>query len=248
MSKGDNVRAEAVASLQAALGHSFADPDLLERALTHSSAGQTIDRVRHNERLEFLGDRVLGLCVAQALLEAHPTDNEGDLSKRLNILVSGAECAKVARKLGVGPALRMAGGETKSGLRDNDTVLGDACEALIAAVYLDAGLERAAAAVAALWSDAVVRVETLGFHNPKSQLQEWAAATKRGAPKYRLVERTGPDHAPNFTIEVSLGMLKPATATGGSRQAAETEAARALLAREGVTAREGATGPQGKAG
>lgn len=248
MSKGDNVRAEAVASLQTRLGYTFTDPELLERALTHSSAGQTVDRVRHNERLEFLGDRVLGLCVAQALLEAHPADNEGDLSKRLNILVSGAECAKVARALGVGPALRMAGGETKSGLRDNDTVLGDACEALIAAVYLDSSLERAAALVASLWSDAVARVETMGFHNPKSQLQEWAAAAKRGTPKYRLVERTGPDHAPQFTIEVSLGALKPEAATGGSRQAAETEAARALLMREGVTASEGKAGPEGKAG
>jgi ribonuclease-3 len=234
VSKGDNARAEAVAALQARLGHSFADQTLLERALTHASVGQTAERVRHNERLEFLGDRVLGLCVAEALLEQHPIDNEGDLSKRLNILVSGAECAKIARAIGVGPALRMAGGETKSGLRDNDTVLGDACEALIAAVYLDGGLDKAAAVVRTLWAEAMAGVEARGFLNPKSQLQEWAAAAKRGAPKYRVVERTGPDHAPQFTVEVALGSLAPETAVGSSRQAAETEAARAFLIREGV--------------
>jgi len=234
VSKEENARAAAVAGLQERLGHTFADTELLERALTHASVGQTATRVRHNERLEFLGDRVLGLCMAEALLRGHPTDNEGDLSKRLNILVSGAECAKVARALGIGPALRMAGGETKSGLRDNDTVLGDACEALIAALYLDAGLERAAAVVAALWSDAAARVESQGFLNPKSQLQEWAAAGKRGVPRYKVVERTGPDHAPHFTVEVALGTLAPVSAGGTSRQAAETEAARAFLLREGV--------------
>lgn len=234
MSERENVRQAAVEALQTRLGHRFANPVLLERALTHASAGVTIDKVRHNERLEFLGDRVLGLCIAEVLLEQHPSDTEGDLSKRLNILVSGPSCAKVARALGVGPALRMAGGETKSGLRDNDTVLGDACEGLIAALYLDAGLARTTQIVRGLWAEAMARVETQGFLNPKSQLQEWAAAAKRGQPVYRVVERTGPDHAPEFTVEVTVEGLAPQRAHGGSRQSAETAAALALLKREGV--------------
>ena len=230
-----NARAEAVEALQGRLGHSFIDPGLLERALTHASVGQTADRVRHNERMEFLGDRVLGLCMAELLLERLPTAPEGELSKRLNVLVSGQTCAEVARALGVGPALRMAGGETRSGLRDNDTVLGDACEALIAAVYLDAGLPVAAAMVRRLWAEALARVETGAIVlNPKSQLQEWAAAAKRAGPAYRVVARTGPDHAPQFTVEVEIAGLPVETAVGGSRQSAEAAAALALLKREGI--------------
>jgi ribonuclease-3 len=231
---GTNARAEAVEALQQRLGHRFADPALLERALTHSSVGVTLDKVRHNERLEFLGDRVLGLCIAEALLEHAPTATEGDLSKRLNALVSGARCAEVARGLGVGPALRMAGGETKNGLRDNDTVLGDACEAIIAAVYTESGLAKAAEIVRTLWGEAMTKVETLGVLNPKSTLQEWAAAQKRGAPAYNVVGRTGPDHAPEFTVEVAIAGLDPQRAQGGSRQTAETAAALALIKREGI--------------
>jgi len=230
----DNLRTEAILALQARLGHRFKNPELLERALTHASAGQTVDRVRHNERMEFLGDRVLGLCIAETLLERHPTAPEGDLSKRLNALVSGASCAAVDRTLELGPALRMAGGETRSGLRDNDTVLGDACEALIAALYLDAGFAPTAAIVRALWAEAMDRVDSAGVLNPKSQLQEWAAAQRRAAPAYRVVGRTGPDHAPEFTVEVEVAGLDPATAVGGSRQAAEAAAALIMLRREGI--------------
>ena len=218
---GANIRAEAVEALQVRLGHRFADPTLLERALTHASVGQT-------------PDRVLGLCIAEALLERYPVAPEGDLSKRLNALVSGATCAGVARALGLGAALRMAGGETRNGLRDNDTVLGDACEGLIAALYLDAGLGRTTEIVRALWAEAMARVDTVGVLNPKSQLQEWAAAKKRSAPVYRVVGRTGPDHAPEFTVEVEVSGLPGVAAVGGSRQAAETAAALALLQREGI--------------
>lgn len=231
---GVNTRAEAVEALQRRLGYRFQDAHLLERALTHVSAGQTADKVRHGERLEFLGDRVLGLCIAEALLERHPAAAEGELSKRLNALVSGAECAGVARRLGIGLALRMAGGETKSGLRDNDTVLGDACEAVIAAVYLDGGLEAARAVVRAEWAEGMARVERPGVLNPKSELQEWAVASRRGPPAYAVVERHGPDHAPTFTVEAVVPGLEPVRATGPSRQAAEVAAALALLKREGA--------------
>lgn len=234
MSSSDNARARAVEVLQARLGYQFRDNGLLEQALTHTSVGQTPGKVRHGERLEFLGDRVLGLCIAQALMERYPADPEGELSKRLNILVSGRQCAGVAREIGLGPALRMAGGETRSGLRENETVLGDACEALIAAVYLDGGLEPAAAAVARLWAERLNEVETRGVLNPKSTLQEWAAAEKRTAPAYRVVGRAGPDHAPEFTVEVEIKGLEPEAAVGGSRQQAETAAALKLLEREGI--------------
>jgi len=230
---GPNARAEAIEALEARLGHRFTDTQWLERALTHASAGQTVDRVRHNERLEFLGDRVLGLCIAEALLERYPADPEGELSKRLNALVAGPRCAAVARTLGLGQALRMAGGETKRGLRDNDTVLGDACEALIAAVYLDAGLSRTGEIVRGLWAGAMDEIEGQSFLNPKSQLQEWAAANRRGAPVYHVLERTGPDHAPTFKVEVSVSGLNSHHATGASRQAAEVAAALGLLKREG---------------
>jgi ribonuclease-3 len=233
-SKTENGRAKAVEALQARLGHTFRNTVLLEQALTHTSVGQTPSKVRHGERLEFLGDRVLGLCIAEVLLERYPADPEGELSKRLNILVSGRQCAGVAREIGLGAALRMAGGETRSGLRENDTVLGDACEALIAAVYLDGGLEAAAAAIRRLWAERLDEVETRGVLNPKSALQEWAAAEKRSAPAYRVVSRTGPDHAPEFTIEVEVAGIAPETAIGGSRQQAETAAALKLLKREGV--------------
>ena len=234
MTQADTARARAVEALQGRIGYGFRNAALLERALTHTSVGQGIDKVRHGERLEFLGDRVLGLCIAEALLERCPADPEGELSKRLNLLVSGQTCAGVAREIGLGPALRMAGGETRSGLRENDTVLGDACESLIAAIYLDGGLERAASVVRALWSERIAEVEARGVLNPKSALQEWAAAEKRTAPAYRVVSRSGPDHAPSFVVEVEIVGLAPETATGGSRQQAETAAALKFVNREGI--------------
>ena len=228
----DNARAQAVAALQTRLGHAFADAALLERALTHASVGDGARRVADNERLEFLGDRVLGLVVAEHLLDRYAEDREGDLSKRLHVLVSRKICAAVAREIELGPALRLPGGEAKRGARDQDTILADACEALIAALHLDAGLDVTRRIVVDLWTAHVEAIETDGFANPKSELQEWAASLKRPTPRYSLIGRTGPDHAPVFTIEVGVEGLAPERAMGGSRQAAETEAARALLKRE----------------
>jgi ribonuclease-3 len=222
-------RAVAVADLEARLGYSFEDRALLERALTHASVGKGH---ADNERLEFLGDRVLALVMAEALLALDPVAEAGPLSKRLHVLVSRDTCADVGRALGIGPALRLPGGETRRGARDQARFLADACEALIGAVYLDAGLDVARGRLLALWSALLEAPHDERLANPKSRLQEWAAAAGRGPPAYRLVSRSGPDHAPLFTVEAAIVGAEPARASAGSRQAAEKAAALALLERE----------------
>ena len=194
-----------------------------ERALTHGSQAKA-----NYERLEFLGDRVLGLIVAEWLYELFATDPEGSLSKRLNALVTGAICADVARSIGVVPYLKLGKQARDDGASDSDNVLGDVMEALIGAVYLEAGLEGARHAVRTCWQDRASRQLAAPQH-PKSALQEWAAAHNRKPPEYTVVERSGPGHAPKFTILVSIGKLAEATAMGSSKQEAETAAAKALL-------------------
>jgi len=221
-------RAAAIADLEGRLGHVFRDRALLERALTHSSVGKG---AADNERLEFLGDRVLALVIAETLLALQPDAEAGPLSKRLHVLVSRDACAEVGRALGVGPALRLPGGETRRGARDQARFLADACEALIGALYLDAGLDAARERVLAAWSGMIESPHDERSANPKSRLQEWAAAAGRGAPAYRLVGREGPDHAPSFEVEVEIEGAA-ARASAGSRQAAEKAAALALLERE----------------
>jgi ribonuclease-3 len=218
-------RAAAVDDLERRLGHVFRDRALLEQALTHASVGAPAD----NERLEFLGDRVLALAVAEALLERDPAADVGALSKRLHVLVARDACAEVARGLNVGPALRLPGGETRRGARDQVRILADACEALIGALYLDGGAAVARERVLALWSDLIAAPHDEREANPKSRLQEWAAAAGRGAPAYRLVSRAGPDHAPLFTVEVEVAGVEPVRAEGGSLQGAEKAAALAWL-------------------
>ncbi|HVN01090.1 MAG TPA: ribonuclease III [Caulobacteraceae bacterium] len=222
-------RAAAIAALETRLGHCFKDRALLERALTHASVGKGAP---DNERLEFLGDRVLALVMAEALLAREPAADAGPLSKRLHVLVAREACAQVGRALGVGPALRLPGGETRRGAREQMRFLADACEALIGALYLDAGLEAARERVLALWSGLLESPHDERVANPKSRLQEWAAAAGRGAPSYQLISRAGPDHAPVFTVEVALAGAAAVRASAGSRQAAEKAAALALLQRE----------------
>ncbi len=222
-------RAAAVAELEGRLGYRFRDRALLERALTHASVGARVD---DNERLEFLGDRVLALVIAETLLERDPLAEAGPLSKRLHVLVSRDACAEIGRVLGAGPALRLPGGETRRGARDQARFLADACEALIGAVYLDGGFVAARERVLALWAQLLDAPHDERTANPKSRLQEWAAAAGRGAPSYRLVSRAGPDHAPVFTVEAAIEGAQPASASAGSRQAAEKAAALALLERE----------------
>ncbi len=222
-------RIAAVADLEARLGYSFKDRALLERALTHSSVG---NGAPDNERLEFLGDRVLALVMAETLLVRDSAAEAGPLSKRLHVLVSRDTCADVGRELGVGPALRLPGGETRRGARDQARFLADACEALIGALFLDGGIEVARERVLALWAQQLDAPHDERSANPKSRLQEWAAAAGRGAPTYRLVSRTGPDHEPVFTVAAAIDGAAPAEASAGSRQAAEKAAALALLERE----------------
>jgi ribonuclease-3 len=218
-------RAAAVAELEGRLGHTFADRVLLERALTHASVGGT----PNNERLEFLGDRVLALVISEALLARDAAADAGPLSKRLHLLVSRDSCAEVARALGLGLALRLPGGETRRGAREQSGILADACEAVIGALYMDAGMDVARERVLACWREMIESPHDERAANPKSRLQEWAAAAGLGAPTYRQVSREGPDHAPVFTVEASVAGAEPARGSAGSRQAAEKAAALALL-------------------
>ena len=233
MSANGPQRAEAVSALEARLGRPFRNRELLERALTHASVGEGARRVRDNERLEFLGDRVLGLLAAERLAELYPVAREGELSPRLQALVNRHACARVARRMELGPALKLSPGETKTGGREKETVLGDACEALLGAVYLDGGLDAAREMFLREWADEFAALDEPRIQDPKSKLQEWSLASKRTLPIYRVLDRSGPDHAPEFMVEVRVDGLPPASAEGKSRQDAEKAAALALLQREG---------------
>ena len=230
--RSQNSRLAAVDIVQDKLGYRFRDPQLLELALTHASVAEGARKQADNERLEFLGDRVLGLMIAEALMEAFPEAEEGELSRRFHALVSREACADVARYLELGSAVRLAAGETKSGGRTNPTILGDTCEALMAAVYIDGGYDAVIRSFAPLWRQALHDSENASRSNPKSFLQEWAVAHGKGAPAYNLTGRRGPDHAPIFTIEVVIDGLAPQSATGRSRQEAEKTAALGLIERE----------------
>ena len=218
---------DLAAWLTATLGHTPVDLVPFERALTHGSQAAA-----NYERLEFLGDRVLGLVMAEWLFELFPGEPEGALSKRLNALVTGAVCADVARGLGVAAQLRLGKQARDDGAADSDNVLGDVMEALIGALYLEAGLAPARSAIRRAWADRPSRQRGAPQH-PKSALQEWAAAHNRKTPAYDVVERSGPHHAPRFRVKASLGTFAEAEAEGGSKQEAETAAATALLGKLG---------------
>jgi ribonuclease-3 len=218
------VLSDLVPWLAATFGRVPDDLPAFERALTHGSRA-----VEDYQRLEFLGDRVLGLVMAEWLFELFADEPEGQLSKRLNALVTGAVCADVARQVGVRAHLRLGKQARDDGASDSDNVLGDVMEALIGAWYREAGLDAVRGFVRQVWGDRVTRHAKAPQH-PKSQLQEWAAAHQRRAPDYAIVDRSGPGHAPRFTVSVTIGKLV-AEATGGSKQEAETAAAKALLAK-----------------
>jgi ribonuclease-3 len=209
--------------IERTFGHTPTDLADWERALTHASRNEV-----HYERLEFLGDRVLGLATAEWLFETFPDEPEGALSKRFNALVTGAVCAQVAREIGVPAHLRLGKQARDDGAGDSDNVLGDVLEALLGVLYRQAGLDPARAVVRRLWADRL-GAETAVPQHPKSALQEWAAANNRKPPTYEILDRAGPGHAPRFTVKASIPKLAEATAEGGSKQEAETAAATALL-------------------
>ncbi|WP_294614226.1 ribonuclease III [Roseovarius sp.] len=215
-------------ALEARLGYQFSRPALLVRALTHSSmSSPTRD---DNQRLEFLGDRVLGLVMAEALLAHDPSATEGQLAPRFNALVRKEACADVAREVDLGVVLKLGRSEMMSGGRRKEALLGDAMEAVIAAVYLDAGFEGARDLVLRLWGARVGAVKD-DARDAKTALQEWAQARGLPPPAYIETRRSGPDHAPQFTIEAQLKSGETAEATAGSKRHAEQAAARALLDR-----------------
>jgi ribonuclease-3 len=217
--------------LEETLGHDFANPDLLARALTHASAVNGRD-LQTYQRLEFLGDRVLGLVVADLLVERFPDAPEGELSRRFARLVSRETCTEIAKEMELAKYLRIGGGQ-KGAARATAGVLSDVCEAVIAAIYRDGGLGAAHALIARYWGP---RMEGMSgpLRDAKTELQEWAHRSGFEPPVYTETLRAGPDHAPSFEIEVAVGSVPPGRGIGGSKREAEQEAAANILRREGV--------------
>lgn len=208
------------------LGHAFAKPELLIRAVTHSS--MVSPHRDDNQRLEFLGDRVLGLVMAEALLKADPSAPEGLLAPRYNALVRREACADVARQIDIGSVLKLGRSEMKSGGRRKEALLADAMEAIIAAVYQDGGYDAARQTILRLWGARINNVAD-DARDAKTALQEWAQARGEVPPQYVEIARSGPDHQPVFTIEVRLASGPTEQATAGSKRHAEQAAATALL-------------------
>ena len=229
-------RGRAPTSLEQTIGYRFADAALLDRALTHISALKGAQgRTGSYQRLEFLGDHVLGLAISEMLFEAFPKAEEGELSRRLADLVRRETCADVARAVDLGTALRLGASEAKSGGRARIAILADVCESLIGAVFLDGGYQAAYAFVERFWAERM-RKPARPLRDPKTVLQEWAQARGLPTPSYREVERIGPHHDPEFRVAVTLPNRDPAEGRGRSKRAAEQAAAEALLKREGVRA------------
>ncbi len=225
--QGDQLSISTSATeLEQRLGHNFADKVLLIQALTHASL--TTTQKTDNQRLEFLGDRILGLVIAEALFLEDPNANEGKLAPRLNALVRKETCAEIAMELQVGDALRMGRSEMQSGGRRKMALLGDAMEAIIAAIYLDAGFDAGRAAILRYWGKRISQADTISF-DPKSALQEWAQGRGLQPPEYIEISRKGPDHNPVFVIEAGLTTGERARAEANSKKSAQVLAAQALL-------------------
>ncbi len=216
-----------LSAFQNRIGHEFKHPGRLIRALTHTSIA-SLTRPS-NQRLEFLGDRVLNLVIAEALFVADRDADEGTLAPRYNALVRKETCAEVAREIDLGAVLKLGRGEMSTGGRRKNTLLGDAMEAVIAAVYLDAGFDVARAMVLRLWGARIERAEAQS-RDAKTALQEWAQARGQNPPAYVELARSGPDHAPQFTIAVRLESGEEARAEAGSKRQAEQVAAAQLIA------------------
>jgi ribonuclease-3 len=227
-------RVRRAGAVEDRIGYRFKDAALLDCSLTHISAlTRGRSRTENYQRMEFLGDHVLGLVVSDMLFRAFPKANEGELSRRLADLVRQETCAEIARGIELGAAIRLGSSEAGSGGRTRLAILADVCESLIGAVFLDGGYSAAAALVERLW-DERMRTPLRPPRDPKTVLQEWAQGRGLPTPAYREVERTGPHHNPLFRISVQLPNLEPAEGMGRSKRVAEQAAAAALLSREGV--------------
>ena len=221
-------------SFEERIGYRFRDPLLLEQALTHISAlAGARNRAASYQRLEFLGDHVLGLVVSEMLFRTFSKADEGEMSRRLADLVRTEACAEVARVINIGEAVRLGASEANAGGRNRTAILADVCEALIGAIFVDGGYAAACEFIERLWS-ARMRKPSQPLRDSKTALQEWAQARGLPTPAYREVERKGPDHDPEFRITVELPHLAPAEGLGRSKRAAEQAAASAMLVREGV--------------
>lgn len=212
------------------LGYRFRNHALLVEALTH---GSTQKHKGDYQRLEFLGDRVLGLVIAEHLFRAHPGDEEGQLTHVLSSLVRSEACADAGDTIGLSDLVIIGTGERAKGMNLNRTVLGDAMEALVAAIYLDSGLDEARAFVLRCW-DAQLKAPKLAVKDPKTFLQEWALARALPIPAYRIISREGPEHEPVFVVSVEVKDRPPAEGTARSKRAAEMDAAEQFLKREGI--------------
>ena len=230
--------------LASAVGHAFGNMQLLADAVTHPSlmglerTGRGGKRPEQGpglayERLEFLGDRVLGLVVAEWLLERFPNEREGALAKRHASLVQREAVGRVADAIGLGRYLRLSPAEAQGGGRNNRTILGDACEAVIGAMYLDGGMEVAKRFIRSAWADQIDRVQPPPV-DPKTALQEWAQGKGKPLPSYELIEQSGPAHEPLFRVCVRVQGVEPVVGTGSSKRVAEKQAASALLRQLGV--------------
>ncbi len=223
-----NDRYPRLAALEARIEYKFKNPSLIVRAMTHSSYGDGQRKTDDNERLEFLGDRVLGLLTAEALYH-YSTEAEGKLARRLNALVRKETCAQIGRQIGLGESLLVSSAEDRQGGREKTSILGDACEALIAAIYIDGGFTEAKRFYDRYWIPILEEVVKKSAKDPKTLLQEMAMAGHHGLPVYDVIERSGPDHRPLFVVEVTVGTLGSARGTGKSKRDAERYAATHLI-------------------
>ena len=219
-------KSESIRFFEQRLGYEFSDVSLLIEALTHSSIAS--ESRKDNQRLEFLGDRVLGLVMAEALLEIDQFASEGTLAPRFNALVRKEACAEVARHIDLGGVLKIGRSEMLSGGRRKDALLGDGMEAVIAAIYKDGGFEVAKRTITELWGDRIKNVKG-DARDAKTMLQEWAQARGQNPPKYEIMSQSGPDHAPEFLVKVLLDSGETADANAGSKRQAEQMAAKSLL-------------------
>lgn len=222
-----------LAELERRIGHVFRNRALLREALTHGSANDGARAKRRSyDRLEFLGDRVLGLAVADRLLAAHQDEDEGELAPRFNGLVNRHACARAARAADLGAAIILSRSEEAQGGRGKEAILADVCESVIGAIYLDGGMDAARVFVERFWDGAFEEAKNAP-RDAKTMLQEWAAARKLGM-NYSVIERVGPEHAPRFVVEVRVDGFEPARGEGGAKRDAQRAAAAAFLKARGV--------------